>query len=69
MIFDTLPSPSGPPLAPARRRSLRRAGHSSVVTVLDRYGHLFPGSEDKVNEALDAMAARVSDTASITTIG
>jgi hypothetical protein len=27
-----------------------------VVTVLDRYGHLLPGHEDKVNDALDAMA-------------
>jgi len=34
-----------------------RAGHTSVVTVLDRYGHLLPGSEDKVNSALDAIAA------------
>jgi len=33
-----------------------RAGHPSVVTVLDRYGHLLPGSEDKVNAALDAIA-------------
>ncbi|HEV3131893.1 MAG TPA: hypothetical protein VGY51_08025 [Acidimicrobiales bacterium] len=46
-----------------------RAGHSSVVTVLDRYGHLFPGSEDKVNDALDAMAVATSeDTATITAI-
>jgi integrase len=36
-----------------------RAGHSSVVTVLDRYGHLLPGSEDRVNDALDALAAAV----------
>jgi hypothetical protein len=28
-----------------------------VVTVLDRYGHLLPGSEDRVNDALDAMIA------------
>lgn len=34
-----------------------RAGHSSVVTVLDRYGHRFAGSEDRVNDAL-ASAAR-----------
>lgn len=34
-----------------------RAGHTSVVTVLDRYGHLLPGHEDKVNDALDAMAS------------
>ena len=33
-----------------------RAGHSSVVTVLDRYGHLLPGHEEVVNDALDAMA-------------
>jgi integrase len=46
-----------------------RAGHSSVVTVLDRYGHLFPGSDDKVNDALDAMAVGASeDTATITAI-
>ena len=37
----------------------RRAGHTSVVTVLDRYGHLLPGSEDKVTAALDAMAGQV----------
>ena len=24
---------------------------------LDRYGHLFPGSEQKLNDALDALAA------------
>ena len=34
-----------------------RAGHRSVVTVLDRYGHLLPGSEDRVNAALDELAA------------
>ena len=33
-----------------------RAGHTSVVTVVDRYGHLLPGSETKVNDALDDMA-------------
>ena len=40
-----------------------RAGHSSVATVLDRYGHLLPGTEDAVNDALDAMAqaATVAD--------
>lgn len=37
-----------------------RAGHSSVVTVLDRYGHLLPGHEDKVNDALDVMADQAS---------
>jgi integrase len=39
-----------------------RAGHTSVVTVLDRYGHLLPGSEDKVNTALDAIAAAATAT-------
>jgi integrase len=34
-----------------------RAGHSSVQTVLDRYEHLLPGSEDRLNNALDALAA------------
>ena len=33
-----------------------RAGHTSVSVVLDRYGHLLPGHEEKVNDALDAMA-------------
>jgi integrase len=39
------------------REIATRAGHTSVVTVLDRYGHLLPGSEDRVNVALDALAA------------
>lgn len=33
-----------------------RAGHSSVVTVLDRYGHLLPGTGERVTDALEAMA-------------
>ena len=37
----------------------RRAGHASVVTVLDRYGHLLPGSEDTVTDALDRLAESV----------
>lgn len=36
----------------------RRAGHSSVSVVLDRYGHLLPGTEDRVTDALDALASR-----------
>lgn len=31
------------------------AGHSSVATVLDRYGHLLPGHEDRVTDALELM--------------
>jgi integrase len=37
-----------------------RAGHTSVVTVLDRYGHLLPGSEDRVNAALDVLAEQAT---------
>lgn len=33
-----------------------RAGHGSVSVVLDRYGHLLPGREHEVNDALDALA-------------
>ncbi len=33
-----------------------RAGHTSVSVVLDRYGHLLPGTEEKVTDALDVMA-------------
>ncbi|MEY2454350.1 MAG: hypothetical protein QOD92_3924 [Acidimicrobiaceae bacterium] len=33
-----------------------RAGHTSVVTVLDRYGHLLPGADDRVTTALDRIA-------------
>lgn len=40
-----------------------RAGHASVVTVLDRYGHLLPGAEDRVTDALDAMAQAVPSKA------
>src|SRR5690606_36663109 len=37
-----------------------RAGHGSVSVVLDRYGHLLPGREHEVNDALDALAASAS---------
>jgi integrase len=39
------------------REIATRAGHSSVVTVLDRYGHLLPGTEERLSDALDALAA------------
>ncbi len=35
----------------------RRAGHTSVVTVLDRYGHLLPKEEDNVTDALSRLFA------------
>jgi integrase len=37
-----------------------RAGHTSVAVVLDRYGHLLAGSEDRVNIALDALAEQAA---------
>jgi hypothetical protein len=45
------------------REIASRAGHTSVSIVLDRYGHLLPGSENRVNDELDRLAA----TALITT--
>lgn len=40
-----------------------RAGHTSVSFTLDRYGHLYPGSEEVLNDALDALAkkGRIAD--------
>jgi integrase len=38
-----------------------RAGHTSVSVVLDRYGHLLPGTEERVTDALDAMARAASE--------
>ena len=32
-------------------------GHASITITLDRYGHLFPGSEDEAAELLDAYLA------------
>jgi integrase len=47
----------------------KRAGHSSVVTVLDRYGHLLPGHEDSVTDALDAMATAARPLAPVVALG
>ena len=33
-------------------------GHASVTQTLDRYGHLFPGSEGEAASALDAYLER-----------
>jgi integrase len=46
-----------------------RAGHTSVVTVLDRYGHLLPGSEERLNDALDALACEASGDGLVTAGG
>jgi integrase len=44
------------------REIASRAGHTSVSVVLDRYGHLLPGSENRVNDELDRLAATHSVT-------
>jgi len=46
-----------------RRKVAVRAGHSSVSFTLDRYGHLFPGSESVLNDSLDALARDGRETA------
>ena len=38
-------------------------GHSSVTITLDRYGHLFPGSEHEAAGLLDAYLARAGGEA------
>jgi hypothetical protein len=37
------------------------------VTVLDRYGHLLPGTEERVTDALDDLAAtaEIAETAPV----
>ncbi len=44
----------------------QRAGHRSVVTVLDRYGHLFPSTEQRLNDKLDALYSAAADEAAAT---
>jgi integrase len=38
-------------------------GHASIGITLDRYGHLFPGSEDEAAELADAYLERVDPEA------
>jgi hypothetical protein len=38
--------------------SLRIAGDTSVVVVLDRYGHLYPEQDDELMELLERRAKR-----------
>ena len=45
------------------KEAATRAGHTSVSFTLDRYGHLFPGSEQRLNDALDLLADGASDDA------
>jgi hypothetical protein len=46
-----------------------RAGHTSVSFPLDRYGHLLPGSEQRLNDALDALAEGTQATAEVANDG
>ena len=41
-----------------------RLGHSSITVTLDRYGHLFPGLDERLAERLDEMARAVKEPAS-----
>jgi integrase len=43
-------------------------GHSTVVLTLDRYGHLFPGSEDEAAGLLDAYLERANTEARLAQI-
>ncbi len=39
-------------------------GHSSIVTTLDRYGHLFPALDEQIAEGLDtACREALADSA------
>jgi integrase len=38
-------------------------GHASITIALDRYGHLFPGSEDEAAGLLDAYLVRANTQA------
>lgn len=38
----------------------RRAGHSSTVVVLDRYGHVMPGDDDRLTDTLDRLGSSVT---------
>jgi integrase len=40
----------------------RALGHASASTTLDIYGHLWPGDEDRIREAVDALAQTAEDT-------
>jgi integrase len=44
-------------------------GHANITTTLDRYGHLFPGSEAEAAGLLDAYLARADTTSRISQLG
>jgi len=42
-----------------------QAGHASITTTMDRYGHLLPGASDQVKNALAAAYTTGEQTASV----
>ena len=40
---------------------MERLGHSTINVTLGTYGHLFPGIDDQLNDALGARYARSTD--------
>lgn len=44
-------------------------GHASITTTLDRYGHLFPGSETEAATLLDAYLARADSASRVDQLG
>jgi len=43
----------------------RRAGHSSVAFIYDRYGHLFPEADTRAAEKLELIRAGLTSDAAI----
>jgi hypothetical protein len=56
MICGTPPWRCGSPLATPKEVAVR-AGHTSVSFTLDRYGHLYPESDNMLRDRLEAMHA------------
>jgi hypothetical protein len=40
-----------------RQGSSEALGHSSAATTLNTYGHLWPGDEDRIRQAVDGALA------------
>ena len=45
------------------REIATRAGHTSVSVVLDRYGHLLPGTDERTTDALELLGRAAADGA------
>jgi site-specific recombinase XerC len=46
------------------RALMERMGHSSITVTLNTYGHLLPGLEQRLTDALDARGRAARDEAS-----